>query len=347
MTSKERWQAVLNRAIPDRVPMDYWGTDEATARLMKHLGCSTKRQALEKLEIDFVIKLRPSYIGPRLPRDGDVFGCLYREVDYGSGFYRECSYSPLADFESVEEIEGSYRWPEPDWWDCGSLPSQLEGNEMYPVEGGGSEPFLDYKNLRGETQAFIDLVEHPDIAAYCLDKLFGLSYELTRRVLETVPGAVTYTYIAEDLGGQSDLLISPEHIRRFLLPGMKRMIELSHQAGAAVFHHDDGNCRRILADLVQAGIDILNPVQWRAAGMDRESLKDEYGPRLVFHGGMDNQRTLPFGSVDDVRREVEDNLRLLGRGGGYILAPCHNIQSITPAENIVAMYDACLGLGRT
>jgi uroporphyrinogen decarboxylase len=326
--------------------MDYWGTDEATARLVKHLGCSTKRQALEKLGVDFVIKPKPGYVGPRIPRDGDVFGCLYRDVDYGAGFYRECVHSPLAAFESVEEIEDYYRWPEPDWWDCGRLAAQLEGSEMYPVEGGGSEPWLDYKNMRGDTQAFVDLIEHPDIVSYCLDKLFGLSYELTRRILETLPGRVTYTYVAEDMGGQNDLMISPEHIRRFLLPGMKRMIDLSHQAGAAVFHHNDGNCRRILPDLVQAGIDILNPIQWRTPGMDRESLKAEYGLSLVFHGGMDNQRTLPFGSVDDVRREVEDNLRLLGRGGGYILAPCHNIQAITPPENVVALYEACRELGR-
>jgi uroporphyrinogen decarboxylase len=148
------------------------------------------------------------------------------------------------------------------------------------------------------------------------------------------------------MGGQSDLLLSPAHIRQFLLPGMKRMIALSHQAGVSVFHHNDGNCRRILPELVEAGIDLLNPIQWRTPGMDRESLKAEFGERLIFHGGMDNQQTLPFGTVADVRREVEDSLRLLGKGGGYILAPCHNIQAITPPENIVAMYEACRELGQ-
>ncbi len=94
-----------------------------------------------------------------------------------------------------------------------------------------------------------------------------------------------------------------------------------------MFHHDDGNCRAILPDMVEAGIDILNPIQWRCPGMDREGLKRDFGESLIFHGGVDNQMTLPFGSVDDVRQEVRDNLRILGAGGGYILAPFHNRHS--------------------
>jgi uroporphyrinogen decarboxylase len=128
---------------------------------------------------------------------------------------------------------------------------------------------------------------------------------------------------------------------------MKRMIDLTHQAGVHVFHHNDGNCRRILPELVAAGIDLLNPIQWRAPGMDRESLKAEFGARIIFHGGMDNQKTLPFGTAAEVKQEVQDNLRLLGQGGGYILAPCHNIQAITPPENVVAMYETCCELGRS
>jgi uroporphyrinogen decarboxylase len=86
-------------------------------------------------------------------------------------------------------------------------------------------------------------------------------------------------------------------------------------------------------------MDILNPVQWRCAGMEREGLKNDFGDQIIFHGGMDNQQTMPFGSVDDVRREVVENFSILGKGGGLILAPCHNLQSITPIENIVAMYE--------
>ncbi|MBE3145243.1 MAG: uroporphyrinogen-III decarboxylase-like protein, partial [Planctomycetes bacterium] len=120
--------------------------------------------------------------------------------------------------------------------------------------------------------------------------------------------------------------------------GMKRIIDLAHQGGAFVFHHNDGNCRPILPDMIELGIDALNPIQWRSKGMDRAGLKQAFGDRIVFHGAVDNQYTLPFGSVVEVRQEVLDNLAILGVGGGYILAPCHNIQPVSPPENVVAMY---------
>ena len=133
-------------------------------------------------------------------------------------------------------------------------------------------------------------------------------------------------------------MYSPAHINEFFIPGMKRMIDLAHQAGAFVFHHNDGAIRKIIPSMIEAGIDILNPIQWRCKGMERESLKRDFGDKLIFHGGVDNQYTLAFGSVEEVRQEVTYNLSILGEGGGYILAPCHNIQAVSPPENIVAMY---------
>lgn len=347
MTPRERWLAVIQRRRPDRVPMDYWGTEEASAMLRKRLGCRTIDQALARLHVDYVVKVKPEYRGPRLSRRTDVFGCKYSSMDYGSGAYDECIFSPLAGYDSVEEIKRHYHWPSPDWWDYTGIRGQIRGREMYPIRGGGSEPFLTYKYLRGQEQAFIDLIEHPDIVHYCLGELFDLAYENTARILEQIPGKVMMSYVAEDMGGQSDLMISPALIREFLLPGMKRIIGLAHEAGAYVFHHNDGNVRRIIPDMVAAGIDLLNPIQWWNTGLDRAELKREFGDRIVFHGAMDNQNTLPFGSREDVIREVRENLEILGQGGGYILAPCHNIQPITPIENIIAMYEAGYEMGWT
>jgi len=120
---------------------------------------------------------------------------------------------------------------------------------------------------------------------------------------------------------------------------MKRMMDLTRQHGSYVMTHSDGAIRGIVPDLIEMGMQVLDPVQWRCRGMERHGLKRDFGAAVVFHGAMDNQRTLPFGTVQDVRREVIDNIRILGDGGGYILAPCHNIQPITPPENIVAMYE--------
>ena len=339
MTSLERWQTVLRRGRPDRVPMDYWATDEFTARLLNHLACSTKQAAFKKLRLDVPVKPKPVYIGPPFPPGMDEFGRKRAHIAYDTGSYEECVSHPLAGFASVSEIEQNYCFPQPDDWDYSTIADQVRGHEDEPVQAGGSEPFLIYKDLRGQEQAFVDLVENPEIVHFVLDKLFNLAYQDTLRMFERLPGRVTFSYVAEDLGGQTDLMMSPRHIRTYLLPGMKRMIDLIHQNGASVFHHDDGNCRRILPDLIEAGIDLLNPIQWRCPGMAREELKRDFGERLVFHGGMDNQVTLPFGTVDDVRREVRENLRILGAGGGFILAPCHNIQPLTPVENVVAMYE--------
>ena len=340
MTARERWLAVLEGRLPDRVPMDYWATGEGTAKLVEHLGVANADEVMERLHIDRPLSVGPRYVGPP-PKEGeDIWGCRHRQVHYETGVYSECIHNPLAHCNSVAEIEGTYAWPEPDSWDYADIPRRVEGQEHRPIRGGGSEPFLLYCKLRGLQQGFMDLVEHPDMVHYGLDKLFGLAYERTRRIYEAIPGKVLISYVAEDLGSQESLLVSPAQIREFLLPRMQRMMDLVHSAGAYVFHHSDGAVRPMLPDLIEAGIDVLNPVQWRCAGMDREGLKRDFGDRIRFHGAMDNQHTLPFGSVDDVRQEAADNIRILGAGGGYILAPCHNIQAVGPAENVVAMYEA-------
>ncbi len=344
MTPRERWEAVLKREAPDRVPMDWWGTAEAARNLMAHMGCDWAEVA-RRLHIDQPLMVGGRYVGPPPPEGEDVFGLRRKAVDYGTGTYSEVANAPLAGYVSVEEIEANYTWPSPDWWDYSHLPETIKGHESRPTRGGGSEPFLLYCQLRGIEQAFMDLVLAPDIVEYCLDKLFGLAYENTRRVYEAIPGRVLITYVAEDLGSQQSLLMSKEHIRRFLLPRMKRMMDLAHSAGAYVFTHSDGAVREIVEDLIGIGMDVLNPIQWRLPGMAREGLKADFGDRIFFHGAVDNQSTLPFGSVADVKQEVADNLRILGAGGGYILAPCHNIQAVTPPENMVALYEAGYELG--
>ncbi|GAH64157.1 unnamed protein product, partial [marine sediment metagenome] len=106
-----------------------------------------------------------------------------------------------------------------------------------------------------------------------------------------------------------------------------------------VIHHSDGAIRKIIPDMIEAGIDILNPIQWRCRGMEREALKRDFGDKVIFYGGVDNQYTLAFGTAREVEKEVLDNISILGRGGGYILAPCHNIQAVSPPENVAAMYE--------
>ncbi len=338
MSPRERWLAVLSRQTPDRVPMDIWATPEAFDKLCTHLGCDYEAM-LKRLHIDTPFNVGGRFVGPPPPEGKDIWGLEHRDVDYGTGSYTEVANAPLAAFTSVEEIEANYAWPNPDWWDYSHLLEAVQGNEHRPIRGGGSEPFLTYKQLRGEEQAFLDLLMYPEIVHYCLDKLFELAYQSTLRIFEAIPGMVNITYVAEDLGGQKALMFSREHIIEFLLPRMKRMMDLTRENGSYVFTHTDGAVRDVLPDLIGIGTQVLNPIQWVCPGMEREDLKRDFGDDLIFHGGVDNQRILPFGTVDEVRQEVLDNYATLGGGGGYILCPCHNIQPVSPPENIVAMYE--------
>jgi uroporphyrinogen decarboxylase len=346
MTPKERWLAVLNGERPDRLPLDYWGTPEATLKVINYLGCSDPWQMFDKLHIDRVFSVQPLYIGPLLKPGYDIYGRRHEDVDYGTGVYSECVYHPLARYNTIEDIERNYTWPTADWFDYSVIPAQLKGKERYPIQGGGSEPFLIYKDLRGMEQAYMDMALNPEMVHYCLDKLFDFCYQNTMRLYEQIPGQVNLSYVAEDFGGQEKLLFSRQMIKEFFIPRMKRMIDLAHEAGVYAFYHSDGAIRDIIPDMIEAGIDILNPIQWRCTGMDRPELKRDFGQQVVFHGGMDNQWTLPFGSVEDVRQEVIYNIEVLGQGGGYILAPCHNIQAISPPENIVAMYETGYAYGQ-
>lgn len=338
MSPRERWLAVLNRQTPDRVPMDIWLTEETAQKLQAHMACDWDT-VLQRLHIDTPLTVAGRYVGPAPETGCDIWGIRHRQIDYGAGVYNEAASAPLAKFQSPDEIDANYQWPNPDWWDYTHIPQAIQGQDHRIIRGGGSEPFLFYKYLRGDSQAFMDLIENPAIIEYCLDKLFELAYQDTRRIFETIPGRVSITYIAEDLGGQDGILYDPQQIRQFLFPGMKRMMDLTRQNGAYVFTHSDGAFREVIPDLIQMGVQVLNPIQWRCRNMDREGLKRDFGNSLIFHGGVDNQQTIPFGAPEDVRQEVIDNYRILGQEGGYILAPCHNIQSITPPQNIIALYE--------
>lgn len=348
MTPRERWHAVLAHRLPDRIPTDYWGTTEITEKLLSHFGFSSTAELWPTLHIDKVHHIAPNYIGPKRKQGEDMWGIRRRTVEHadGAGVYSEPENHPWEGFESVEELERSVTWPTADWWDYSTIAEQIQAAGDYPRQGGGSEPFLTYCHLRGMEQAYMDLVLAPDLAHHCIDKLYDLAYEQTTRLLEAADGEIDFIYVAEDMGSQSSLLFSPQQIEAFFVPGFSRMIELGHSAGAKVFHHSDGSVRPIIPRMIELGIDVLNPVQWRCEGIDRAELKASFGDRVVFHGAMDNQETLPFSTTDEVVAEVRENIALLGAGGGYVLAPCHNLQSITPVENVIAMYETAHAEGR-
>jgi uroporphyrinogen decarboxylase len=339
MTPRERWRAVLSGQRADRTPTDYWATSEVTQRLLRELDCQNEDALWLRLGVDRPHTVGPAYVGPKFAgRDMWGLSRVVKEYAGGAGTYDEVFEYPLAGATTVAEVN-AYPWPSPDWYDYKVIAPRLEVLGDWPRKAATYEPFLLYCHLRGQEQALMDLAVYPDLAEAALTKIFDFHYTMATRIFESAPpGSIDITYVAEDLGTQHSLLMGLPMIERFLLPNMKRMIELAHSFGIKVMHHDDGACRPVIPRLIEIGIDVLNPVQWRCPGMDREGLMRDFGDRLIFHAAVDNQQTLPFGSPEDVRAEVRENKRIFGRR--YICGPCHNLQPITPTANILALYEA-------
>ena len=346
LTPRDRWLALLAGETPDRVLSDYWGTTEVTARLRKELGCASERALWERLGIDKLVLLGPTH--PLAKEDTwhmqslwSIWHVEVTNISYGDGLgsYEEAVSNPLAKAESAADVE-RFDWPDAAMFDVDGMRAKCEAWHSYPILGGCYEPFYLYCRLRGMEQALADLALNPVVAEAALERIYYIHESVIRRTLEAAQGLIDLIYVAEDLGTQDTLMISPASFRRFLKPWMRKMIDLAHSFGVTVMHHDDGAIRPLLPELIEIGIDVLNPIQWRCPGMGREDLARDFGKSLVFHGGVDNQQTLPFGTPDDVKREVADNIRIFRKGKGYIVAPCHNLQPNTPTANILALYEA-------
>ncbi|HCD31409.1 MAG TPA: uroporphyrinogen-III decarboxylase-like protein [Phycisphaerales bacterium] len=338
MTPRERWHALFNKQTPDRIPTDYQSTGEVTQRLVTDLCCKDENEVWRQLHIDKRKGANANRIND-LPQDTDIWGVTYRTVDYGTGSYREASTHPLAHMTTVAEIE-AYDWPSADDFDFSKVRSALESyNSEYPTCVGGFEPFLIYANLRGLELGFEDLLLEPEIADAILTHLFEFHFEYNLRLYEAGKGLVDVTYIAEDLGSQTGPLMGLETYRRFLLPNQIKMANLARSYGIHIMYHTDGAARIFLPDLIdKVGIELLNPIQWKCPGMEREGLVRDFGKDIIFHGSIDNQDTLPFGTVQEVIDEVKESIDIYS-STRWICSPCHNIQPVSPTENIVAMYE--------
>ena len=156
-------------------------------------------------------------------------------------------------------------------------------------------------------------------------------------------GKIDGVFVGDDFGTQQGLLISPEMWRKYVKTRYKKLISVIKSYGLKYCHHSCGGIRPIIPDLIEIGIDVLHPIQPLAAGMNNKELSREFGKELTFYGGIDEQRTLPNGSPEDVKREVRERINTLGKYGGYIVAPSHAFQPDTPMENVIAVYEEVLG----
>jgi uroporphyrinogen decarboxylase len=257
------------------------------------------------------------------------------QTPFGTGHYTEIATHPLADNEAISH----YQPPDPNRPELYTDAAQViaDFKEEYWIVGVTvTSVFETAWALRGLEQMLIDMLTDPDLADEVLDFPYQYHLAAARRLVEM---GVDMIWIGDDVGSQHEMLISPQVWRRFLKWRMANMIrELKAiKPELKVAYHSDGDIRRIIPELIEIGLDVLNPVQ--PACMDPAELKKQYGDQLCFWGTIDEQQTLPFGSPEEVRAEVLERLRTVGHGGGLILAPTHHVQLDTPLENFRAMVD--------
>lgn len=271
----------------------------------------------------------------------DIWSHHIRIAENPTGKYEEFASWPLSSATSVEDLN-SHAWPEPDWWDFSPLLEvikQLDDHEEYHIRFRVGSVFETAWQLRGMEKFLMDLALDPAIPLYIMDRLTEVYVENTRRVLELVGDRLDMVYFYDDVATQNSLMMSKGMWNSYIRPRHEKLIEVAKAYDKPVMYHCDGAVYPLIPELIEMGIDLLNPIQADAKGMDPQCLKDEFGDRLSFHGGISIIETLPHGTPQEVAAEVRERLQVLGKGGGYILGSSHHIQSDTPVENILAMYD--------
>jgi len=349
MNSRERTKLALNHQQPDRPPLLLWMVPEILERLKKHFNVNTHEDVLDKLDID-VRWLMPDYAGPELKvfEDGSKeadFGYRMKAIVNQFGTYEELSYHPLASAQTVEDVNNYNRWPDPDWWDYSSIKEKIAIADRVEPRwlGIGAASFFERSwAMLGFEKMFHDLMMNPELVHAVMDKMMEIYLEQTCRILEAAEGRIDMVYIADDLAGQHGLLISPETFEQFLKWRWKHFNDtIKERFGDHIkfFYHCCGAIEKLIPGLIEMGVDILNPIQPKAAGMEAQGLKDNFGKQLCFCGGLDIQDLLPNGTPQEVKDEAGRLNHILGKDGGYIPSAAHAVQADTSVENILAMIE--------
>ena len=349
MTSKERVLTAISLEEPDRIPMDYHGNRFVLERLRTDLEVTNHRDLLRALGSD-IVDLRgtvdPLYAGP-MPASREIgdgvhenyWGWRQKVVDAACGPEEQYVDFALSRATSVDELE-EHSWPSPDWFDFTDFGKRLEPWSDFAVMATGVSVYQHPSFLRGIDTLMLDMAADPDMANYLMDRFTDFYLEYYDRMLTAAGGRIDILRQADDLGTQESLFFSPEMFRTYIKPRTAKFVDLAHSHGAKFMFHSCGAIIPLIDDLIEIGVDILDPLQAAANGMEPEVLKERFGDRICLHGGIDTQYLLPQGSPEDVAEETRRRCEILGEGGGYILAPCHVLQLDVPTANVLAMRDA-------
>ncbi len=380
MTSRQRVLKALNHEIPDRVPIDLGGFQtgihkRAYVELLTHLGIEDDisildpvqqlakpcEELLERFHVDirYVCAHGPDSFRGSIEHNGrdgklwhdltDEFGIVWSMPDEQQ-LYMDISHHPLAD-AGIRDL-AHYPFP------LGGEPTRFTGVREKALELRSETPYAISTGIggvvyeicwymRGLERWFMDMIDNPAFCEALLDRTLAFWIDYYTGFMAEIGDIVDVVMIGDDVGGQSGPLFSPEFYRKIVKPRQKNLVRhIKSLTKAKIWYHTCGSVAEYIPDLLDNGIDILNPVQISADGMDPAELKDKYGDELVLWGGaIDTQHVLPFAAPSEIRAHVRKNLEIFKPGGGYVFNNVHNIQAGVPAENIVALFDTAQEFG--
>ena len=381
MKPRERVMAALRHKEPDRVPISFGdvvissifdappygyralcrsvGIDDYADPVVAEDAPEAVLNVDERLRRRFGADLR--WIGPEwswVPEhpDADAVRDEWGLVRHRAGAYWDLveAEAPLASATSIRDLDDYAHWPsvrDPRIAAGKRAEAQAvrdAGYAVVAVPGWAIQIFYNYFALRGFSRWLLDMYDDPIFYRALVERILQLDIDYLAAFLGPIGDLVDIVVMAEDLGTQDSLFMSPVAYREFCKPYQAAWVEAARGLApdARIMIHSCGAIRPLIPDFIEAGFDVLNPLQPRARGMDLTALKREFGSELSLAGGLDIQQLLPFGSPAEVREGARALIDTLGPGGGYIFAPSHQIQPDVPSQNIVAMYDAALEYGR-
>ena len=338
MNKKERVAAAIARKPVDRTPYSFRAEPDTLEKIYRHFGFRDLDRLLDLLNAD-IVQITADF-PPEENKGGyyqNFWGERYVYVQGQFGPVRQDIEGALASAKTLSDIL-NFSWPDIRDADHSGLAGQIDRHPDAAIQYGFADIWQRPYLVRGMSNFMMDMVLNPEIC-HAMSDIFARFYEEDyRRAQKAAGGRIQVFNLYSDLGSQKAPLISLEMLREFVLPYIRRIADVVHELGGALFFHSCGMIYPFIGELADAGVDILDPIQPCTPEMQPESLAGAYGDRVCFHGGIDIQKLLPNGSVQDVRDAVR-HYQSCFKGCGYICATTHLLQSDAGVENMLAIYD--------
>jgi uroporphyrinogen decarboxylase len=344
LTSRERVLAAFDHVEADRVPAWLGASPEFTELAVRALGLPGEEGLRAYLGDDFR-RVYARYAGPAGSgplanlRPGATYRTLFGIERHGYGYGQPLDH-PLAG-ATLDQIH-AYPWPDPAWMDVSSIRREaLRYGGQYAILGGEWSPFWhDAIDLLGMEALILAMYDQPALVDALLAHIVDTYFEISRRTFDAAAGAIDLFFIGNDWGTQCGPVMGEAAFRRFMLPHLKRLIDMGHDYGLKVLLHCCGGFAPLIPALIEAGLDGLQALQPSCTGMDPAQLKRKFGDRIALMGCIDTQHVLIEGTPEGVRRQTRRILEIMKPGGGYIASASHDyLLPETPVENVVAMFE--------